>query len=175
MSAAPEACARALPRIVPMTRQDVDAVLRIEQAAYTFPWTRGNFIDSLAAGHVCEMLCGPQLQFHDTVLGYFVVLPGFEEMHLLNLTVSPIEQSRGLGQLLLAAIVRRCQRGAAQALWLEVRRGNHRARQIYERFGFETMGIRKGYYPQALGAREDALLMRLKIESTSQGAQHGLE
>jgi [ribosomal protein S18]-alanine N-acetyltransferase len=173
MSAAPGPCTRAVPDIVPMTRQDVDAVMRIEQAAYTFPWTHGNFIDSLAAGHLCEMLCDTQLLPHRSVLGYFVVLPGFEEMHLLNLTVRPSEQGMGLGRLLLAAIVRRCQRVAAQALWLEVRRGNHRARQIYERFGFETLGLRKGYYPQALGAREDALLMRLKIEST--GARHGLE
>lgn len=175
MSTAPGADGRALPRIVPMTRQDVDAVLRIEQAAYTFPWTRGNFIDSLNAGHLCEMLCDEQPQAHGAVLGYFVVLPGFQEMHLLNLTVRPSEQGRGLGQLLLRAIVRRCQLAAAQVLWLEVRRGNQRARQIYARFGFETQGVRKDYYPQALGAREDAVLMRLKIEGTDQGAQHGLE
>ena len=162
---------RSLPRLVPMTQQSVGAVLNVEQAAYPFPWSRANFIDSLAADHVCQMLCDAR----GSVLGYFVVLPGFEEMHLLNLTVAPSEQGRGLGRLLLGAIVQLCQSCAARELWLEVRQSNHRASRIYERFGFEMKGTRKGYYPAALGSREDAIVMRLKIAAASQDASHALE
>ncbi len=154
--------------LAPMTPRDVDAVLRVEQAAYAFPWSRVNFVDSLAASHVCQTLRDAR----GSVLGYFVVLPGFEEMHLLNLTVAPGEQGRGLGRFLLGAIVQLCQSCAARKLWLEVRQSNLRAQQIYERFGFQPRAVRKGYYPAALGRREDAIVMSLKIPCAAQGADH---
>ncbi len=160
------------PRMAPMARRHLGAVLEIECAAYAFPWSRGNFIDSLAADHVCQML----LDSSDTVLGYFVLLPGFQEMHLLNLTVAPAEQGRGLGRFLLGTIVQQCRDGAARELWLEVRQGNLRAQQIYARFGFDAKGVRRGYYPAPFGNREDAIVMSLKIvTASSMGAGHALE
>jgi ribosomal-protein-alanine N-acetyltransferase len=83
-------------------------------------------------------------------------------MHLLNLTVAPAVQGRGLGRRLLDALVARCRRERRGALWLEVRESNQRARRIYQRYGFEAVGLRRGYYPAA-GRREDALVMRLAI------------
>ncbi|MEQ1804264.1 MAG: ribosomal protein S18-alanine N-acetyltransferase [Burkholderiaceae bacterium] len=151
-----------------MTPHDFVAVLSVEQAAYAFPWSRVNFVDSLAASHVCQTLRDAR----GRVLGYFVVLPGFEEMHLLNLTVAPGEQGRGRGRFLLEAIVQLCESSAARELWLEVRQSNLRAQQIYERFGFQPRAVRKAYYPAALGRREDAIVMSLKISSASQGADH---
>ncbi|MEP6503055.1 MAG: ribosomal-protein-alanine N-acetyltransferase, partial [Betaproteobacteria bacterium] len=62
----------------PITIDLLDAVLAIEVQAYTFPWTRGNFIDSIAAGYVTRALIGPGAE----LIGYFVAMPGFEEMHL---------------------------------------------------------------------------------------------
>jgi [ribosomal protein S18]-alanine N-acetyltransferase len=162
---------RSAPHLAAMTQHDVNTVLRVEQAAYAFPWSRANFIDSLAAGHACHTLGDAR----GAVLGYFVLLPGFEEMHLLNLTVAPGEQSRGRGRLLLGSIVQLCQSCAARELWLEVRQGNLRAQRIYERFGFQVKGVRKGYYPAALGRREDAIVMRLKISDASQSANNALE
>ena len=74
-------------RRLPMTLGRLDEVLAIEQAAYEFPWTRGNFIDSLAARYLAETLMS------DTgVAGYFVAMGGIDEMHLLNLTVAPARQ-----------------------------------------------------------------------------------
>lgn len=153
------------PRLAPMRQHDVDAVLEIECAAYAFPWSRGNFIDSLAADHLCQTLCDSSGE----LLAYFIVLPGFQEMHLLNLTVAPAEQGRGLGRFLLGRIVKHCRDGAARELWLEVRQGNRRAQRIYERFGFETRGVRKDYYPAPLGEREDAVVMVLKIAAAASG------
>ncbi len=159
------------PHLAAMTRNDVDAVLGIEQAAYAFPWSRANFIDSLSAGHVCQTLGHGR----GVVLGYFVLLQGVEEMHLLNLTVAPGAQGRGLGRFLLEAIVQRCQGCAARELWLEVRQGNLRAQRIYAKFGFQAKGVRKGYYPAAMGQREDAIVMSLKIADASQDSDDALE
>jgi [ribosomal protein S18]-alanine N-acetyltransferase len=68
-----------------MTARDLDAVLAIEARCYGFPWTRGNFIDALAAGYLAEVLPAPR----GGLVGYFVALAGAGEMHLLNLSVAP--------------------------------------------------------------------------------------
>ena len=143
----------------PMTIAQRDAVMAIEVSAYPFPWSRGNFIDSLAAGHPAWLL-------QDRVgglLGYFVAMAGVEEMHLLNITVAPAVQRRGHARVLMAALVEQARAGGARQLWLEVRLGNAVARAVYERLGFVQVGVRKGYYPAAFGRREDAIVMSLLI------------
>ena len=145
-------------RLSKMTLAELDAVVAIEKAAYEFPWTRGNFIDALAAGYDAQVL-GEGAQ----ALGYFIVMAGVEEMHLLNITVAPGAQGRGHARFMLGEIVALCRRAAAQKLWLEVRGSNLRARAIYRRFGFDDIGLRKGYYPAPQGQREDAIVMGLPI------------
>src|SRR6202012_1000124 len=72
------------PHLRVMTVGQLDAVLAIEVQAYAFPWTRGNFIDSIAAGYLARVLIGDD----GDLVGYFIAMPGFEEMHLLNVTVA---------------------------------------------------------------------------------------
>jgi [ribosomal protein S18]-alanine N-acetyltransferase len=152
--------------LVAMTATHLDALMEIEAAAYAFPWTRGNFIDSIAAGYAARVL----LDVRGEMLGYFVAMAGVDEMHLLNITVAPAVQSRGHARWMIAALIARCREQAARALWLEVRQSNARARAIYGRLGFVQQGVRKGYYPAPLGRREDAVVMRLRI-----GARDALE
>lgn len=156
----------ALPRfgqaLRPMTQHDVDSVLEIERAAYEFPWSHGNFIDSLHAGHPAAWLQGDAGQMR----GYFVAMHGVEEIHLLNLTVAPKAQGLGHGRQLLQTVVDIGRQHGAHQVWLEVRRHNERAQRFYARFGFAGSGVRKAYYPAARGQREDAIVMRLGIDST---------
>lgn len=145
--------------LVPMTVAALAEVLPVEQAAYEFPWTRGNFIDSLHAGYPAHVLrsAGGEL------LGYFVAMSGVEEMHLLNITVAPVHQGRGHALFMLDAVQALARRRHAEQLWLEVRVSNARARQVYERYGFRNVGLRKSYYPAAQGLREDAIVMSLSL------------
>lgn len=143
----------------PMHVGDVDRVLAIESRAYSFPWTRGNFIDSLAAGYLAELL----VDADDDIIGYFVSMLGVDEMHLLNLTVAPAWQRMGHARTLLDALERRCREHDVPALWLEVRAGNDRARHLYRRRGFVEVGLRRHYYPAGHGAREDAVVMSLPL------------
>jgi ribosomal-protein-alanine N-acetyltransferase len=133
----------------------LDAVLAIEVQAYTFPWTRGNFIDSLAAGYLARVL----LAEDGELIGYFVAMQGFEEMHLLNLTVAAPHQGQGHARRLLAELYTLSASCSATAVWLEVRESNERARMLYLREGFVEAGRRRDYYPAPQGRREDALLM----------------
>ncbi|WP_439955342.1 hypothetical protein, partial [Klebsiella pneumoniae] len=83
-----------LPRWEPalMRLPDLAEVLAAEREAYPVPWTHGNFVDSLAAGYPAEVLRDPQGE----LLGYWVAMPGVDELHLLNITVAPAWQRRGL-------------------------------------------------------------------------------
>ncbi len=149
------------PRLRTMQYADLDPVLAVERAAYSFPWTRGNFVDSLAIGYLAELLVSDG----DGLVGYYVAMPGVDEMHLLNLTVTPRLQRRGHARTLLDALQRRCLEQALPKLWLEVRASNARARQIYARRGFAEVGLRRGYYPAGKAQREDAIVMSLDLQA----------
>ena len=134
--------------------EPLDALMAVEQRAYSHPWSRGNFVDSLASGYQIELLLGG-----DQLIGYFVAMPGVEEAHLLNITVAPEFQQQGWSVVLLDALALWARGRGAQWLWLEVRVSNQRARQVYEKYGFQRVGERKRYYPSASAEREDAIVM----------------
>ena len=148
-------------RLERMTTTHLDQVLAIENEAYPFPWTRGNFIDSLASGYPAQVLYDSDRR--GQAVGYFVAMEGVDEMHLLNLTVAPESQSQGHGRFMLDALRDLCRHRHAMQLWLEVRQSNPRARALYLRYGFRDIGVRRGYYPAEAGRREDALVMSLDV------------
>ena len=145
---------------LPMTVADLDAVMALETSVYPFPWTRGNFVDSLAAGYRAHLL---RAAGDSRLLGYCVAMSGVGEMHLLNITVAPAYQRLGHARRLLAALIDECRRAGATRLWLEVRESNAAARLAYARLGFRSMGMRPGYYPASHGRRENAVVMSLDI------------
>lgn len=145
-------------RFEPMTPGRLAAVLSVEQSAYSHPWSRGNFSDSMAAGYQLQCLVGGA-----DVLGYFVAMAGYREVHLLNITVAPAHQRQGWARVMLDALAIWSRGQQAEWLWLEVRAGNTRAQQIYEHCGFAPVGLRKGYYPAGQGQREDAVVMNLRL------------
>lgn len=162
-------------RLEPLTIERIDAVCAVELTAYTHPWTRANFTDSMAVGYHCQCLLAPasspELQtpvtdLGETLIGYFVAMKGVDEVHLLNFTVAPAFQRQGWAPLMLEALTGWSRGEGAQWLWLEVRESNRRALDIYARQGFRSVGVRKGYYPAFEGKREDAVVMSLRLNET---------
>ena len=145
-------------RFEPLTAGQFDAVLRVEQQAYAHPWLRNNFLDSLNAGYEAQLLMGGK-----TLLGYFVAMKGVDEVHLLNITVAPAHQRQGWARVMLDALALWARGQGADWLWLEVRAGNLRAIQVYDAHGYRRMGLRKCYYPDGSGRREDAIVMSLRL------------
>jgi len=145
------------PRFEAMSERDLDEVLAIENAVYSHPWTRGNFVDSLHAHYECRTLrLGAEL------VGYFVMLIGPGEAHLLNLSVAGARQRRGHGSALLREVLGIAHERGAARVFLEVRPSNIAARKLYEGFGFRAVGLRGAYYPAHRG-REDALVMAADV------------
>ena len=151
-------------RCVGMSALHLDAVMPIERRAYAVPWTRGNFVDSLAAGCLATCLVDRDEQ----LLAYSLAMRGAGEMHLLNLTVAPEVQRRGHARRLLERLALAAADAGLDQIWLEVRASNGRAREVYRRFGFVEVGLRTGYYPVAApgghGVREDAIAMTLAVD-----------
>lgn len=135
-----------------MTEADLDAVLKIEYAAFSHPWTRGIFIDALKSYEVWLMFEGSQQ------VGHGVINVIIDEAHLLNITVKPESQGRGLGLMLLEHLMKRAYEMNGRECFLELRDSNRSAYRLYERYGFNEIGRRRDYYP-AVGGREDALVM----------------
>lgn len=136
----------------PMNTRDLDAVTSLEASLQVFPWTRGNFEDSLKAGHsVWVLRKGGEL------VGYSVVMAVIDEAHLLNIGISPAYQGQGFGARMLRNAMAAARHGGAATMFLEVRPSNEQAVALYRHFGFRQIGVRKGYYPAVIG-REDALV-----------------
>ena len=138
---------------------DVPAVMVIEREIYPFPWTDGNFTDSLIAGYDAWALAADGV-----LIGYAVVMWIPDEVHLLNLSIAPGWQGQGIGRRFLGWLCDSTARRGALAMLLEVRPSNDRARRLYETSGFDTVGVRKRYYPSFNETREDALVMRRALD-----------
>lgn len=146
-----------IPGYRPMRAEDVDRVAAIEREIYPFPWTRGNFADSLAAGYNCWIG-----QVDGETVGYGVMMVAAGEAHLLNLGIAAPWQGIGLGRRLLCHMAGVAREHHAEIMLLEVRTSNTAARGLYAQSGFKVLTIRKNYYPAGTG-REDAVLMELAL------------
>ena len=147
------------PRTAPIQLHELDRLLAIEAVAYPFPWSRDNFVDSLAAGYLARKRVDAEGRW----LGYMVAMAGVDETHLLNLTVAPQFQRQGHARAMLDELVRWSRERAARRLWLEVRESNLRAQALYRRYGFRELGLRRGYYPAGPAGRENAVVMSLDM------------
>lgn len=140
-----------------MTLADLDEVMVIEEAIYSFPWTRGIFRDCLSVGYPCRVL-----QVDGKVVAYAILSVAAGEAHILTLCVSPETRRQGYGELMLADLLQLARERRAKSIYLEVRPSNQAAIRLYEKTGFEEIGIRPDYYPDEFG-REDAMVMALSL------------
>lgn len=141
----------------PMDESDLAWVAVQDAELYPFPWSAGNFADSISAGYGCwVMLDGAER------VGYGVLMMVIDEAHILNISVVAARQKGGLGRRLLEHFATLARQAGARRLLLEVRPSNGPALALYERTDFQTIGRRKGYYP-AHGGREDGLVMSLAL------------
>ncbi|MBU3709497.1 MAG: ribosomal-protein-alanine N-acetyltransferase [Burkholderiaceae bacterium] len=144
----------------PMNIRDVEEVVRIENDAYPFPWTRGNFLDSLANRYQAWVL----READERLAGYFLLMSAVDDVHLLNITVRPDLHGQGIGRYLLNKVCELAEAAGIYRVLLEVRPSNQHALAVYRHAGFQMIGIRKKYYPAAGSSREDAIVMRLTLK-----------
>lgn len=140
--------------VEPMRRKHLSGVMPIEQASYPKPWSQRLFqseIAQAARGDRTYLVAREGSE----VLGYGGLMYAVDEGHVTNIAVSPAHQRRGLGTRLLAELSWAAIDRGCEGMTLEVRVSNLPAQALYERFGFESAGIRQRYYENT----EDAIVM----------------
>jgi ribosomal-protein-alanine N-acetyltransferase len=137
----------------PLVLADLDAVERIERASYPAPWSRSMFAAELAKPS--SRLLGAFVE-PDGLVGYLVLSRYVDAWHVMNVAVDPRWRRRNIASSLLERLLEETAGDPHRGYTLEVRVSNLGAIHLYERFGFRSRGIRRGYYTDN---REDALIM----------------
>lgn len=145
--------ANALVHVVAMRRRHLRGVLRIEDQVCVRPWSYGLFMSELALRSTRSYRVA---RVGAEVVGYVGLMMNVDEAHITTLAVDPAWHRRGIATRLLLVSAREAVERGAGALTLEVRVGNHGAQELYRRFGFRPVGVRKNYYMET---NEDALVM----------------
>ena len=144
-------------RVTQMLAEHLSDVVEIESRAYDFPWSQRVFADCLSAGYSCHLIWrGPRL------LGYSLVAIAAGEAHLLNICIDPLQHRHGYAGRFLTIILKIAAQLEANTVYLEVRPSNSAALALYQKFGFEKIGLRKKYY-RAPRSREDAVVLSKDI------------
>jgi [ribosomal protein S18]-alanine N-acetyltransferase len=146
-----------------MTQEDVDAVLAVEMAVQTYPWSRGNFNDALDQGYICRVD-----EVRGEIRGYAVLMALLEEAELLNIGVAAGHQRKGLGRAVIREMFDIARGMKIRRVFLEVRPSNTAAIALYRGTGFVEIGVRRGYYQNVNGS-EDAITMACDLT----GDEHG--
>lgn len=136
------------PNTAKLEEKFLDGVMEIENESFAHPWSREAYLAELKnpMAHYTVLTEG------ETVTAYGGFWHILDEGHITNIAVKKSERGRGLGSMLMRELLAQAQRLHITALTLEVRISNTAAQKLYRKFGFESAGIRSGYYPDGEGA-----------------------
>jgi [ribosomal protein S18]-alanine N-acetyltransferase len=132
---------------------DLDAIERIERASYRTPWSRSMFASELAKP---SSLSFGAVDETGALVGYLVLSRYVDAWHVMNVAVAPEKRRQGVASALLRRLLEVTKDDTLRGYTLEVRVSNVGAIKLYERFGFVSKGVRRGYYTDN---REDAVIM----------------
>jgi [ribosomal protein S18]-alanine N-acetyltransferase len=142
-----------------MRLSDLEAVMAIERASFSMPWSRGAFLYEIEQNQVARCYV---IRDEQRVLGYVCLWEVADELHITNIAVHPDSRRQGIGRMLLGNMLDDARQRLLRLVVLEVRPSNAEARALYESFGFKVVGRRRGYY---YDTGEDALVMEATLGS----------
>ena len=152
MAANPDTSAPVV-QIQPMRRRHLRSVLKIEQEVYPRPWSASLFLSELALRSTRAYFVA---RVGRDVVGYAGLMMTVDDGHVTTIAVDPRWHRHKIGSRLLLVLAREAIARGATSLTLEVRMSNKGAQELYRRFGFGPVGVRKNYYQEV---NEDALVM----------------
>ena len=132
---------------------DLEAILTIEHASFTHPWTRDMYLAELENHGVSYIYVAKNAD--GRIVGFCACWRVLDELHINNLAVTPAERRAGVAAALLTRVLAEGNKLGARRATLEVRRSNEAARRLYAKFGFSLAGVRPAYYTNPV---EDALI-----------------
>ncbi len=143
-----------------MASADIPAVYAIEATVAVGPWSEKLFADCIRVGYECWVLVDDE-----QIIGYGILSYSANEAHVLQLAIHPNHQKCGLGQKLLQHLLNMAKIHGSDEIFLEVRESNIPAINLYKKYSFVEVGIRKGYYPAEVEgqSKQDAITMALPL------------
>lgn len=140
-----------------LTAADLPQALAIEQRSHAFPWSAQTF-----ASNQGERYFNLAARRDERLVGFAITQQVLDEATLFNIAIDPDYQRQGIARSLLEQLIVELEQRDVLTLWLEVRESNARANALYDSLGFNTVTVRKNYYPTADG-REHAIIMALPL------------
>jgi len=142
-----------------MTARDLPEVLAIERASFPNPWPESTFRGELQNTGLSTPLAAVEEET-GRVIGYVIYWTIVDEAQINNIAVHPGLRRRGIAEAMFREVIDGLRVRGARFISLEVRMSNAAARRLYEKFGFEPLDVRKGYYSNP---EEDGLVLGLDI------------
>ncbi len=137
-----------------LTPKDLEAIERIERRSYPTPWSRSMFASEMAKPSSISL--GAFSTETGELVGYLVISRYVDAWHVMNIAVAPEYRRQGIAVALFERLFETTASDGRRGYTLEVRISNEAAIRLYERLGFQSRGVRRGYYTDN---REDALIM----------------
>lgn len=142
-------------KIKKMTFEDLDAVYEIDQTSFPVPWSKASFEEELRNLLATYLVA----KLDDKIIGYIGSWMVVDECHITNIAVHSDYRRNGVASKLVEELLKYCNEHGISYVLLEVRLNNFPAQKLYEKYGFHSDGIRKGYYKNPDGTYDDAMLM----------------
>jgi len=134
-------------------RRDISDLHTIEKIQFPEPWTRGMLLDEVTN---IETRRYTVIEVDGKILGYLGVMFVIDELHINTIGVLPDYEGKGIASALMDDAWRDAKERGIERATLEVAVSNKRAQDLYYRYGFKPVGIRKNYYDKI---NEDALVL----------------
>ncbi|NLC24665.1 MAG: ribosomal protein S18-alanine N-acetyltransferase [Oxalobacter sp.] len=139
---------------------DAFEIHAIETRIFPFPWSEAGFANSVAWGYNCQVMCE---EANGRIAGYFILMTSIDEAHLLTIGLKASMHGMGYGRMLLDRAIQTAREHGMVSMLLEVRPSNIGPQEMYKKYGFREIGIRKNYYLDVDNTREDAIVMRMML------------
>lgn len=139
--------------VIPLGASDIDDLIELEKSCFAYHWTRKQFLMGLERG-VFKIL---GIRIHGRLTGYIAFSLIEDEMEILNLAVHSDFRQKKMATFLLERAFEVCRKKGITKSFLDVKESNVPAIELYRKFGYEQIGVRRKYYPDT---KEDALLFR---------------
>ena len=141
--------------IRPMRQDDVPQVVLLEKQIFSRPWSAESFEKALTYPEQILLVAED-----DSIRGYSILFAAADQADVSNIAVDPDFRGLKIGDALMREMLNRAKERGVQEVFLEVRISNAPAIGLYQKYGFEQIGVRKAYYEEP---KEDALLMKMSI------------
>lgn len=140
-----------------MEEKDIETVYNIEKDAFSLPWSKGAFANSL--DDEFQLFFVAEEEGH--IAGYVGIMTVCKEVNITNIAVDKEKRRQGIANKLMDYVIQYARDNKDDIIYLEVRKSNEKAQKLYEKVGFEIIGERKNFYTKPV---EDAILMSRGVD-----------